>query len=254
MEIKKEVYAFQNKSIPIKKESLGQDQDLNVYLQTIVHELKSPLVSVQGFASLLFEEYGSNLPREGKRYLERIFFNLKKAEDMLSDLSEFAQVIIDEADFKMVAVDEIIEVAKEPFLFELKERRLRLVVHSNLPDIYCDANAMIQVFTNLISNAIKYSREDSEVIEIGYACDEIFHKFFVKDYGIGISAKDRNKVFHFFSRLGNKKGVSGSGLGLAIVKRIIEGHGGEIWVDSKIYKGSTFYFTLPKVNLKIDGS
>lgn len=172
----------------------------------------------------------------------------------MADLAEFAQVIIDEADFKMVSVAEIIEVAKEPFLFGLKEKRLRLIVHDNLPDIYCDANAMTQVFTNLLSNAIKYSRKDSDKIEIGYFRDEIFHKFFVKDYGIGIKVNDRNKVFHLFSRLGNKKGVSGTGLGLAIVKRIIEGHGGEIWVDSKINKGSTFYFTLPKVNSEIGGS
>jgi len=233
----------------LKKKASNKDKDFNLYLHTIVHELKNPLVSIQGFTSLLFEEYGKNLPKEGKKYLERIFFNLSKVESLLLDLSKFARVSIDESDFEMISANEIIEVAKEPVILQLKKKQITLVIQSELPDLYCDANAMIQVFSNLISNAIKYSHDHRPGnIEIGYIADEIFHKLFIKDNGVGIRSKDRNKVFLLFSRLDNKEGVSGSGLGLTIVKRIIEGHGGEIWVDSRLNKGATFYFTLPKEN------
>ena len=83
-------------------------------------------------------------------------------------------------------------------------------------------------------------------ISIGCSDDELFYKFFIKDNGIGFRAQDRNRVFVLFNRLRNKRNVSGSGVGLAIVKKIIVGHGGEIWVESRMHRGSTFYFTLPK--------
>ncbi len=106
---------------------------------------------------------------------------------------------------------------------------------------------MIQVFTNLISNAFKYSHANKENrIELGYIDGELFHKFYVKDNGVGMRLKDRDKVFQPFCRLEEKKNVSGSGLGLTIVKRIIEGHGGEIWLDPRLNQGITVYFTLPK--------
>jgi signal transduction histidine kinase len=111
----------------------------------------------------------------------------------------------------------------------------------------CDKDAMILVFINLISNAIKYSRiRTSSRIAIGCFDDEFFYKFYIKDNGIGFRAKDRGRVFLLFSRLRNKRNVSGTGVGLAIVKKIVIGHGGEIWVESRMNQGSTFYFTLPK--------
>ena len=106
---------------------------------------------------------------------------------------------------------------------------------------------IVLVFSNLIGNAIKYSHEKrGGQIEIGYSDEEIFHKFFVRDNGIGFKAADGKKVFGPFSRLLDKSNVSGTGLGLSIVKQAVESHGGEVWVDSKKYKGATFYFTLPK--------
>jgi signal transduction histidine kinase len=227
---------------------LNKYKEQNLLLHTIAHEIRNPLVSVRGFASLLFEEYGKILPNEGKKYIERILSNLKRVENLLSDLSELARISIDESEYERVAAQEMIATALDSLFYEIEQKNIAVIVQPNMPVLYCNSKALIQAITNLISNAIKYSRERSESkIEIGYLDDEIFHKFFVKDNGVGMRACDRNKVFQIFSRLRNKKGVSGSGLGLAIVKRIIEGHGGEIWVDSKRNKFATFYFTLPKV-------
>ncbi|MFQ5708425.1 MAG: ATP-binding protein [bacterium] len=223
------------------------NEELNLYLNAIAHEFRSPLVSVQGYAALLVEEYGDLLPAEGKQYLDRIFANLRQADDILIDLSRFARTLVPESEFEYVAANEIVEAALEPLVRQLKQDRIELIVQPGLPRIFCHVRAMIQVFTNLLSNATKYLKENAPgQIEIGYLGDEIFHKFYVKDNGVGMLPKERNKVFLLFSRLGNKKRVSGSGLGLAIVKRIIEGHGGEVWVDARRHKGATFYFTLPK--------
>ena len=120
-------------------------------------------------------------------------------------------------------------------------------IAENLSPAYGHRGSIQHVFTNLISNALKYRRERVQPkIEIGCLEDEIFLKFYVKDNGIGIPREAQKKIFNMFVRVGHKKRVHGSGLGLYIVRRIIQAHGGEIWVRSRKGVGSTFYFTLPK--------
>ncbi|MFQ5604868.1 MAG: ATP-binding protein [bacterium] len=218
-----------------------------MYLHTIVHELRTPLVSIQGFTSLLAENFQTNLPGEGTKYLERILSNLSKIDNLLTDITRLAKVVVNECEFQKVAVRAIIEAALESLAMEIMQNKTQFQIQPNLPEIYCDFSAMTQVYTNLLSNAIKYAnaRRACQIV-LGYREDEIFHKFFVQDNGVGIRAKDRDKVFNLFSRLHNKNNVQGSGIGLAIVKRIIQGHGGEIWVDSRKNKGTTIFFTLPK--------
>jgi len=229
-----------------KDKKLKKDE-VNLYLHLIAHEIKSPLVSIQGYTSLLQEKYLENLPPDGRDYLMRIASNLKRAENLLSDITQLAQVAIVESNFKKVAVNDLIATALEPHWFRIKKLNLQVNIAENMPELYCDPSAMSIVFSNLIGNAVKYSREKKAgTIDIGYIGDEIFHKFYIKDEGVGFKASDRNKVFLMFSRLRNKKNVSGSGLGLSIVKQIIEGHGGEIWVESRKNRGSKFFFTLPK--------
>ena len=230
----------------VKDKSLKKD-DVNIYLHLIAHEIRSPLVSIQGYTSLLREKYLENLPPDGRDYLLRIASNLERAETLLSDITQLARVAIVESNFKKVAVRDLIDTALEPHWFRIKKLNLKIHVADDMPELYCDESAMNIVFSNLIGNAVKYSRDNvAGNIDIGYIGDEIFHKFFIKDEGVGFKASDRNKVFLLFNRLRNKKNVSGSGLGLSIVKQIIEGHGGEIWVESRKNRGSKFYFTLPK--------
>lgn len=222
--------------------------DVNLYLHTIAHELRNPLVSIEGFASLLSEKYSEFLPSEGKHYLERISKNTSRLQSLLADITQLAKIIIDEKNFARISANDVIQAALDSHYIQLNERQLELRIQPNLPEVYCDSNAMILAFSNLIGNAIKYSREKPDgLIEIGYLDDELFHKFYVKDNGVGFPARDSSKVFLLFSRLRNKKDVSGSGLGLTIVKEIVEGHGGQIWAASRRNRGSTFYFTLPKI-------
>ncbi|MDZ7261710.1 MAG: ATP-binding protein [candidate division KSB1 bacterium] len=225
----------------------AKNQELRQYLYLVSHELKTPIISMRGFSSLLSEYHAGNLGKEGREYLERITKNLDQMERLVDDLLEFSKIEISEEEFEEVNISQLLEEALVELQFLLEKEQIHLIIAQGLPTIYCHRSLMVRVFTNLINNSIKYSKTSQRPeIEIGYCGEEIFHKFFDRDNGVGISPRDRDKLFQMFARLGNKKGVEGTGLGLAIVKRIIEGHGGEIWVDSQKGKGATFFFTLPK--------
>jgi len=118
-------------------------------------------------------------------------------------------------------------------------------VQEKLPTIYCNPTQIMEVFRNLVSNAIKFTDKAVPEIEIGCVEDDGFYRFHVKDNGIGIDQLYFDKIFLIFQRL-NPTATEGTGAGLTIAKKIIERHGGKIWVESEVGKGSTFYFTLPK--------
>jgi signal transduction histidine kinase len=229
-------------------ESSTKKDDLSLYLHTIAHELKTPIIAIQGFAALLTEKYAEQLPHEGQTYLQRIDSNVKRAESLLQDIAKLAKISVDDTKFQKVGVDDIVRSAIDSLTFHLREKEIELTLQDTMPVLFCDPDAMSLVFTNLIGNAIKYSRPGRKSqIAIGYSDDELFYKFFIKDNGIGFRASDRNRIFVLFKRLKNKPDVGGSGVGLSIVKKIIESHGGEVWVVSRLNHGATFYFTLPKI-------
>jgi signal transduction histidine kinase len=129
----------------------------------------------------------------------------------------------------------------------LKENRIEFVVANNLPTICCDGERIYQVFENLLVNAIKFMRGTKDPkVELGYEDRGDFHQFRLRDNGIGIDPKYHREVFEMFHRLKEIKDEEGTGLGLAIVDRIVNNHGGKVWVESKKGNGATFYFTLPK--------
>ncbi|HEX9653085.1 MAG TPA: HAMP domain-containing sensor histidine kinase [bacterium] len=231
----------------MKKTTLNKDDELNLYLHTIVHELRNPLVSLQGYTKLLSEKLRALLNDDDAGYWDRILTSLDRLDELLADISKLAKVSVNEKDFKWIETRDIVASASELVGVIDGLSRVTLIVQPGLPKIYGDPQSLLQVFTNLISNACKYSHPNRDThIEVGYLAGELFHKFYVKDNGLGIRLKDRDKVFRPFCRLEDRKNVGGSGLGLTIVKRIVEGHGGEIWLDSRLNQGVTVYFTLPE--------
>jgi signal transduction histidine kinase len=226
---------------------MEKNENLDVCLRTIAHELKHPLSAIHGFVALLGERYGHELPKEGKHYIDRINSNVRRAEDLLADIIRLARVQVSDMDFKKVPSRDLIDSAVETLSYQLSEGDVSLSVGSDLPEVLCDPAAITIVFTNLISNAIKYSKRSTERrIEVGCRTDEIFYKFYIKDNGIGFKSGDRSHVFQLFGRLRTRREIEGTGLGLTIVKGIVEAHGGEIWVESRMHRGATFFFTLPK--------
>ncbi|MDZ7374756.1 MAG: HAMP domain-containing histidine kinase [candidate division KSB1 bacterium] len=245
--LEKEVQRLRRELRLKRRELEAKEEELLSHYYLVSHELKTPLISIRGFANLLQEFHAGDLPEEAQEYLQRMIQNVDQMERLINNLLLISRLRADEQEMELVNIADVVEEAIWEQQYLIQEKRATVTVAPFLPTVYCQRNLLVTVFSNLIGNALKYSRPGvPPEISVGYSPEEIFHKFWVRDNGIGIAPKDRPKLFKMFSRLGNKRGVPGSGLGLAIVKRIVEVHGGEIWVKSRYGRGSCFYFTLAK--------
>ncbi|MFA4911909.1 MAG: PAS domain S-box protein [Desulfobacteria bacterium] len=233
----------------LEEEIRHRNEELENFVHTISHDLKSPLVSLQGFASIFRSEYKDKIDENGQHYLERIGQNANYMETLIQDLLELSKVGRVVGVFEEVDTSKIIESVIERLRLQLEEKGIGLILPNHYPTIYCDRNRTLQVFENLISNSMKFMGDaESPVIEIGHTDKGKVYEFYVRDNGIGIEKKYHEKIFMIFQCLQDIEGVEGTGVGLAIVKRIVENHGGNIWVVSEKGKGATFHFTLPKRN------
>ena len=229
-----------------------KNAEIQQYLYTVSHELKTPISSMRGYSMLLQDFHFDNMNPEIGSYLQRIATNLDQMDQLIDNLLDYTRIDVNVDECEEVEAAELLNEALDELNFVLQKNNYEINVNSNLPTIFCKRSLLLRVFTNLLSNAIKYSKNNElPKIEIGYGPDEIFHKFYIKDNGIGIAHNEKYKIFQIFGRLNNKKDAKGNGLGLIITKRIIEKHGGEIWVESSRGKGSTFFFTLPKKTVSI---
>jgi len=223
------------------------NEELNSFVFTVSHDLKTPLVTLNGFSAILKQDYGDQLGEDGNMYVERIQKNSEHMGTLIQDLLDLSRVgrIVGKPELVNIK-NEISEIA-DGLSHQLRERGTRFVVKDEMPELWLDRTRIRQVFTNLISNANKFMGDENAdpTIEVGYGSQNGYHKFYVKDNGIGIDEEYHDKIFQMFQRL-EDIAVEGTGVGLAIVKKIVNFLGGEIWVDSAVGKGATMYFTLPK--------
>jgi len=226
------------------------NSELENFVYTVSHDLKTPIVSIQGFSSILLNEMRHDLAIDSYKYLERIQQNANKMERMITDLLELSRVGRVVNPFEEAPMYDVVTLAVNELLFSLKEKKIKLMVDKAMPKLLCDKARMVQAFLNLVSNAIKYIGENnpSPQIRIGYRGEKSSHLFFVRDNGIGIHKQFHEKIFMLFQRA-NQEAASdeeGSGIGLAIVKKIVEHHNGKVWVESQPGNGSTFYLSFPR--------
>ncbi|MBW1675671.1 MAG: PAS domain S-box protein [Deltaproteobacteria bacterium] len=224
------------------------NEELKNFVHVVSHDLKTPIISIQGFSSRLLKSYEEKLGEKGRRYLDQIKASACRMEVLVSDLLALSSIGRVVSTFGDVPSVEIVKNVVSALQHRLKENGIELVVGDNLPRIYCDGERIYQVFENLLVNAIKFTRgTKNPKIEIGYEDRGDFHKFHFKDNGIGIDPKYHRKIFQVFRRLREiDDEEEGTGLGLPIVERIVNNHGGRVWVKSEKGKGATFYFTLVK--------
>ena len=225
------------------------NEELQSFVHVVSHDLKTPIISIQGFSRRLLKRYQKELGDKGGQYVSQIESSARRMEVLVSDLLELASIGRVVSTFEDVSAHDIVSHVTSGLQDRLKEKGIELVVAQNLPTLHCDGERIYQVFENLIVNAIKFmgATEDPK-IEIGSEDREAFHEFYVKDNGIGIDPKWHQKIFESFHRLKEIEDQEGTGLGLAIVDRIVNNHGGKVWVDSEKGKGATFHFTLPKTS------
>ena len=233
--------------IRVEAELRKRNEELNNFVHVVSHDLKTPIIAIQGFSSRLSQLCRGQLGGKPAGYLAQIEISAKRMERLVSDLLVLSRLGQVACIFAHVSSLEIINNVISSLRPRLHEKGIRLVVGTGLPVIYCDAERIYQVFENLIVNAIKYMGNPAEpTIEIGYEDKGGTHCFYVRDTGVGIAPEFHRKIFKMFERVPRKDHEEGTGLGLSIVQKIVERHGGRVWVDSRKGAGATFYFTLPK--------
>ena len=234
--------------LEVKNRALAEkNEELQNFVSIVSHDLKSPLYILQDFTSILLQDHRNEFGEDVIYYLERIKKNAENMEKLIVDILEFSKIGTTEGDYQNYPISQIVQRAVDELKPKIDEKNIHLTISGEFPTLFCDPARILQVFTNLISNSIKFMdpKNDLPMIEIG--CQKLGkeYEFFVKDNGIGIDKEYHEKIFKIFQRLKELKQVEGTGVGLAIVKKIIENHGGKVWVDSAKGKGATFFFTLP---------
>jgi len=224
------------------------NKELESFSYSVSHDLRAPARAVHSYATVFIEDYGDKLDDEAKRLIHVILKSGKKMGLLIDDLLAFSQLGRKELIKTKLSMSEIAQGVWNE-LYKLEGNRNISFTLKNLPDAYAEKTTIQQVWVNLISNALKYTRNKPEThIEI-YAEEKNGEIIYcVKDNGSGFDMRYYNKLFGVFQRLHSQEEFEGTGVGLAIVERIIGKHGGKIWAESKVNEGATFYFSLPRVN------
>ncbi|MDP1548342.1 MAG: PAS domain S-box protein [Anaerolineales bacterium] len=223
----------------------GKNAELERFTYTVSHDLKSPLITIKGFLGFLEKDASSGNFSRLRGDIRRIADATDKMQTLLNELLELSRVGRLVNPSQSVQFSELVYEALEIVQGRLRTRNVQVNVRENLPTIYGDRQRLLEVLQNLLDNAAKFIGENpNPLIEIGQAGDEEGKPIlFVRDNGMGIDPVHHERVFGLFNKLDADS--EGTGIGLALVKRIIEIHGGRIWVQSEAGQGTTFYFTLP---------
>ncbi len=221
------------------------NKELEAFSYSVSHDLKAPLRAIHGFIKIFQEEYLDLLDDEGKRLCNVIESNALRMGQLINDLLSFSRLIRSEIRQSSVDMESVAKQVFADLAPDFQDKKISLNLKP-LPVAVCDLNLIRQVWVNLISNALKYSSRNTEiVVSIGAERKENEIVYFISDNGIGFDMQYAHKLFGVFQRLHNLKEFEGTGVGLAIVQRIIFRHHGRVWADAEIGKGATFYFALP---------
>jgi PAS domain S-box-containing protein len=229
----------------------AKNAELERFTYTVSHDLKSPLVTITGFLGYLEKDALSGNMEKLKNNINRITTAAQKMQSLLNDLLELSRIgrLINQPE--RVPFEEIVREALERVRGRLEANKVRVEVQNELPTVHGDKTRLIEVLQNLLDNAAKFTGNGGNPrIEIGTTgTDQGSNSiFFVRDNGIGIQPQFQDRIFGLFNKL--DQSVEGTGIGLTLVKRIIEVHGGKIWVESELGRGATFYFTLPNSQIE----
>lgn len=220
------------------------NRELEQFAYVASHDLQEPLRMVSSFAQLLEKRYKGELDDDADDFIGFIVEGAQRMKDLIDDLLTFSRLSTASREFRPTNMNKVLE----DVLLSIKpsvEAENATISHDDLPTVQCDPSQIRQLFQNLISNAIKFHEKAPEIHIFAEESDGKW-RFGVSDNGIGIHPDHQDKIFDIFKRLHTREEYEGTGIGLSICKRIVEIHGGDIWVKSKPGEGSTFYFTLPK--------
>jgi signal transduction histidine kinase len=219
--------------------------DLEQFAYVASHDLKEPLRAISGSVQILQERYQTQLGADAEQVIRHTVEGALRMQRLIDDLLTYSRLATREAPLEPADCSAIVQEVLANLAQSIQESKA-VVTHDPLPTVAGDRTQLLQVFQNLISNGIKYRSQRTPKIHIGVEDRDGEWLFSVRDNGIGIAPQYAERIFRIFQRLHTRKEYSGTGIGLAVCKKIIERHGGKIWIESEPEEGSTFFFTLPK--------
>jgi chemotaxis family two-component system sensor kinase Cph1 len=207
--------------------------------------LQEPLRTVSLYLQLIEKRYPDKLDEDGREFIAFAVDGATRMKDLIDALLMYSRIESKPRNFTQVDTQAIVDEVCKLLEASINEAEATLTVDHPLPQIKADEQLMLQLFQNLISNAIKYRSDRRPEIHIGASRENGHWVFCVRDNGIGIEPQYMDRIFVIFQRLHDRSTYPGTGIGLAVAKRTVELHGGKIWAESEVGKGTTFYFSIP---------
>jgi len=234
-----------NQLVELNEELRRSNNELQQFAYVASHDLQEPLRMVSSYTQLLGKRYADKLDDDAREFINFATDGAKRMQIMINDLLEYSRITTRGDEFSEVSLLEILGIVHSNLNIKINENNA-LITNHNLPVVKADQSQMMRLFQNMIENALKYRSEKQPLISFTGIEKDDHWIIRVSDNGIGIKPEYFDRIFEIFERLHSKSEFSGTGIGLAVCKRIVERHGGNIWVESVPGKGSDFYFTLPK--------
>ncbi|MGZ8898243.1 MAG: sensor histidine kinase [Halobacteriota archaeon] len=219
--------------------------ELEQFAYVTSHDLQEPLRMITSYIQLIEEDYKGKIDADADQYIAFAVEGAKRMHTLINDLLAYSRVGTRGEPFLPTSMSSALSAAIANLDVAIEENHA-VITHDELPTVLGDEAQLIQLFQNLLGNAIKFRSEDTPMIHVGVEETNDDWVFSVRDNGIGIDMKHAERIFVVFQRLHAREEYAGTGIGLAVVKKMVERHGGHIWVESEPANGSTFYFTLPK--------
>ncbi len=226
------------------EELAKSNAELEHFAYITSHDLREPLRMISSFLQLLERRYTDQLDEDANDFIGFAVDGAKRLDAMINDILVYSRVSNKERNLTMIDLNKVIDQVYVNLIASIDENNAELT-YDSLPSLISDEQLMIQLFQNLIGNSIKYRSQKTPKIHISANKEGNKYRFAIKDNGIGISPEHLEKIFTVFKRLHTHEEYEGTGIGLAIAQKIVEQQGGQIWAESELGKGTTFYFTLP---------
>jgi len=233
-----------------RQELAHSNAELEQFAYVASHDLQEPLQTIASYAKLLERRYHDKIDAKANKFIHYIVDGSVRMQRLINDLLEYSRVGRKSQDFAITDCNLVLEEVLTNLQQTIRNNQV-VVKMSHLPRLMADRSQLVQLFQNLIGNAIKYRSPEPPLVEISAKLQDDMWLFSIRDNGIGIAPKHAERIFLIFQRLHTQEEYPGTGIGLAICQKIVERHGGRIWVESEASQGSTFYLTFPVQHLDV---
>jgi two-component system, sensor histidine kinase and response regulator len=234
------------RAVAARTEELARsNRELEDFASIVAHDLRSPLLTISGYCQLIGEDCGERLDATARDYLGQIAAGAARMDRLIHDLLEYSRAGRSQQPLEPVDMQSVLTQATANLEAAIRQREARIEV-GPMPAVAGDQTQLVELFQNLIGNAVKFCRDETPRVRVSASPDTGWWHFAVQDNGIGIEQEHFERIFQTFQQIHGAE-YAGTGIGLAICKKIVERHGGRIWLDSAAGQGTTFYFTLPEL-------